>query len=216
MIIPYQYSWSHPRVLIGREPIAVKIQISCRQKSSVFFEGRRNVKDILLFLVGFSLKVAVCFSWDRDRWIFISTEEKEVSRVFESDEFGIVWVSGSLEVEHQIDSTEKRFCDLFTHLIVILWTYLGQIVFYRTLRSNCGSILCAWHLVKLNLAPRGLVYDWGTNELMADAATQNPILGYSLHQKTTHLIENFIKNILDDDFQYLDEILAEVKKHFGR
>jgi hypothetical protein len=51
---------------------------------------------------------------------------------------------------------------------------------------------------------------------MADAATKDPVLGYSLHLKTTLLLEGFIKDILDDDFQYLDEILSEVKEHFGR
>ena len=40
-------------------------------------------------------------------------------------------------------------------------------------------------------------------------------LGFSLHLRAEEVIAKFRKEI-EDDFKYLNEILAEAKQHFGR
>ena len=41
-------------------------------------------------------------------------------------------------------------------------------------------------------------------------------LGFSLHLRAEEAIAKFQSEIEDDDFNYLHEILAEAKQHFGR
>jgi len=41
-------------------------------------------------------------------------------------------------------------------------------------------------------------------------------LGFSLHLRAEEAIAKFQREIEEDDFNYLHEILAEAKQHFGR
>lgn len=50
---------------------------------------------------------------------------------------------------------------------------------------------------------------------MAVLGSQGVRLGFSLHLRAEEAVAKFEKEI-EDDFNYLHEILAEAKRHFGR
>lgn len=50
---------------------------------------------------------------------------------------------------------------------------------------------------------------------VASSSKEGMALGFSLHLRAEEAIEKFQREI-EDDFNYLHEILAEAKQHFGR
>ena len=50
---------------------------------------------------------------------------------------------------------------------------------------------------------------------VADSSKAEMALGFSLHVRAEEAIAKFQKET-EDDFNYLHEILAEAKQHFGR